>query len=195
MNTWPFPKHEAAQPHSRVLSQPGVATRLTANRLGHATGAPSGGATFNHPWRPALSADGVTFNLGTVASLAGVGPIEPKIKVNGQLVPMSGKDGATPASLALKASVANSDGVSWAALEVTPDATSGELTKDSTAEIVHTAMVVSHAPNLGRCAIAMILWSGGHPLRVLPMVHFNLRYVRLLATASDPTGGPRHLFL
>ncbi|MEI9894232.1 MAG: hypothetical protein WDN28_10195 [Chthoniobacter sp.] len=156
-------------------------------------GAAPRGQTFNHPWRPALAAGRVTFNLGTVASFAGVGPIEPKITVNGTLVPMSGKDGNTPAGLTIKASVANDDGVSFAALEVHPDPDTGELTKDSKVEIVHTNATISHAPNLGRTAIALILWSGGQPLRVLPIVHFNLRYLRILPTAGG--GAPKHLFL
>ena len=175
-----------------VLSQPGTHTRLTMNALGHATGAGLGGATFNHPFRPALSSGRVSFQLGTVTSLAGDGPLEPKIKAGGQGAPMSGLDGITPTPLALRADVANSEGISWAVLEVYPDDT-GELTKDSKVEIVHSAETVSHTPDLGRCAIAMILWSGKSPLRVLPIVHFNLRYVRLL---PPPGGGaPRHLFL
>ncbi|HSI10716.1 MAG TPA: hypothetical protein VK961_01670 [Chthoniobacter sp.] len=193
MNSWSYPRHWDAQPvRMPVLTQPGTGTRLTVNALGHATGATPGGATFNHPFRPALSAGRITFQLGTVTSLAGDGPMEPKIKVNGQLVPMSGKDGITPAALALSAEVANSDGISWAAMEVHPD-DKGELTKDAKVEIVHTATVVSHELDLGRCAIAMILWNGRTPLRVLPIVHFNLRYVRLLPAPGG--GAPRHLFL
>jgi hypothetical protein len=192
MNSWPFPKHHAARPASlHALAQPGVNTRLTVNALGHATSATPGGPTFNHPWRPALSALRITFNLGTVASLAGDEPLEPKIKVNGQLVPMSGKDGITPAALALEPGVANADGISWAALEVHPN-DSGELLKDAKVEIVHTATPISHAADLGRTAIALIVWSGGNPLRALPIVHFNLRYVRLISPGG---GAPRHLFL
>jgi hypothetical protein len=162
-----FQKHEATQPQVPVFTQPGEGTRLTVNSLGQSTGAPPVGPTFNHPWRPALGAGSVTFNLATVQSLAGAGPIEPKIKVNGQLVPMSGKNGSTPAPLAVNAALVNSDGISFAALQVTPDPKTGELTADSTAEIVHVAasQVISHAPNLGRCAIALILWSGGQPFR------------------------------
>lgn len=193
MNPWSFPRHRDAQPApSPILTQPGTRTRLTVNALGHATGASPGGTIFNHPFRPALSAGRITFQLGTVTSLAGDGPLEPRIKVNGQLVPMSGKDGRTPAALAINAGLANEDGISWAALEVHPD-DKGELTKDSSVEIVHTATVVSHTTDVGRCAIAMILWNGRSPLRVLPMVHFNLRYVRLLPAPGG--GAPRHLFL
>lgn len=174
------------------MPRPGDGTRITVNALGHSTSAPAGGATFNHPFRPAFGAGSVTFRLGTVASLAGGGPLEPKIRVNGQLVPMSGKDGISPAPLALRANVANSDGISWAALEVHPN-DKGELMKDSNVEIVHTATPISHTPNIGRAAIAMIIWSSGNPLRVLPIVHFNLRYFRVLPT---PGGGlPRHYFL
>jgi len=181
--------------HVPVLTRPGVATRLTVNALGHSTGAPPAGPTFNHPFRAALGSASITFRLGTVQSLAGFGPIEPRIKVNGQLVPMSGKDGNTPAPLALSASVATADGISWAVLEVSPDPNTGELTKDSLVQIVHTNNPVSHSRTLGRCAIAMILWQARHPLRVLPIVHFNLRYFRILASAGAPTGAPKHLFL
>src|SRR5205814_294096 len=117
-----------------------------------------------------LSGRSITFLLGTVASFAGIGPIEPKIKINGQLVRMSGKNGGLPTPLALGNVRPNADGVSWAALEVHPDDT-GELVKESLVEIVHTNFnPVSHALTIGRCAIAMILWSGGSAVRVLPIV-------------------------
>jgi hypothetical protein len=135
----------------------------------------------------------VTFVVGTVASLGGDGPLQPKIQSAGQLMPMSGKDGASPVPLLLTADVANSDGLSWAALEVHPDAASGELLKDSKVEIIHTASPFSHAQGFGRAPLALIIWNGRNPLRVYPLAHFNLRYVRLL---PPPGGGvPRHLFL
>jgi hypothetical protein len=93
--------------------------------------------------------------------------------------------------LKLSADLSNDDGVSWAALEVTPD-DKGELTKDSKIEIVHTNLGASHAEKLGRCHLAMILWRERTPFRVLPLVHFNLRYLRIISPGG---GAPRHLFL
>jgi hypothetical protein len=191
MNSWPFQNHETPAQHIHVPVQPGVHTRLTVNSTGFSTGAPVAGPTFNHPFRPALGANSLTFNLGTVASLAGDGPLEPKITVNGERIRMSGKNGSSPVPLKLSADIANSEGVSWAALEASPD-DKGELTKDSKIEIVHTAEGASHDEKLGRCHIAMILWKARNPFRVLPLVHFNLRYIRLVSPGG---GAPRHLFL
>ncbi|EDY16676.1 hypothetical protein CfE428DRAFT_5789 [Chthoniobacter flavus Ellin428] len=177
------------------MTRPAEGTRVTVNALGRAVDANAGGAAWNHAYRPFLAGQSMTFTLGFVQSFAGATPLEPVITSNGQTLPMSGKDGTVPTPLALDPSIANADGVSWAALEVSPDPATGELFADSLAQIVHTATPVSHAPNLGRCAIAMILWSQGQPIQALPLVHFNLRYLRVLPAAGNTTGGPRHMFL
>ena len=192
MNT-AYPRHPAAQSPSLPASvQPGAGTRLTVNALGHSTGAPPRGQTFNHPFRPFLGSASLTFRLGTVQSLAGIGPIEPKIKVNGQLVPMSEKDGNTPAALFLGGLTPNADGISYAALEVTPDEKTGELTKDSRVEIVHTITPVSLLPNLGRGAIALILWSKGNPLASTRSSISICRYLRILRHGERRDRVPKH---
>ena len=192
----PPSRHDNVTPdHVPMLARPGEATRLTVNSMGHSTGTPPRGQTFNHSFRPFLGSSSITFRLGVVQSLAGVGPIEPRIKVNGQLVPMSGEDGNTPAPLSLSGVSPGSDGVTWAALEVTPDPATGELLKGALVQIVHTLTPISHSITLGCCALTMILWSGNSPIYAIPVVTFNLRYLRILASAGNPTGAPKHLFL
>jgi hypothetical protein len=175
--------------------RPGANTRITSNALGFALSTPTVGQVFNHPFRPTLASGSITFRLGTVQSLAGSAIIEPKIKIDGQLVPMSGKNGNTFTPLDLGGVKPNSDSVSWAALEVHPDDATGELNKDSKVEIIHTLSPISHVRTYGRCALAMIVWSGRVPTRVFAMIHFNLRYLRILPNAGTPVGVTKHLFL
>lgn len=190
-----FAKHQAEQPLAGgVMTRPAEGTRVTVNALGRAVDANAGGASWNHAWRPFLSGGTVTFTLGSVQSFAGPAPIEPTILAGGQRLPMSGKEGTVPTPLALDATVATAAGVSYAALEVHPD-DNGELQLDALVQIIHTATPVSHANTIGRCAIALILWSQGQPIQALPLVHFNLRYLRALPAAGNTTGGPRHMFL
>lgn len=195
MTNWTvFQKHQAEQPPTvSVLARPAEGIRMTVNALGRAVDAATSGPTWNHPWRPFLAGQSVTFTLGSVQSFAGIVPLEPVITSNGQQLPMSGKDGTTLTPLALDPSVANSDGVSWAVLEVHPDA-NGELQKTSLVQIIHSNSPISHALTFGRCPIAQILWSKGQPIQALAMVHFNLRYLRVLPS-SNSAGSPRHMFL
>lgn len=196
MTNWTvFAKHQAEQPRTlAVMIRPTEGARVTVNRLGRAIGGNPGGASWNHPWRPFLAGRSITFTLGSVQSLAGPQPLEPTILSNGQQLPMSGKDGSVPTPLLLDTSVANANGESWAVLEVHPDG-NGELQVDSLVQIIHSNSPVSHALTFGRCPIAQILWSQGQPIQALPIVHFNLRYLRALPAPGNTAGGPRHMFL
>ena len=189
MNTWPFATPGAPLAPSSPLPRPGHGTRLTANALGYSVSTPEGGASFDHPWRPSLSGSRLSLRRGTVYSTGGDGVFEPKIKVNGTLVPMSGEPGEPAPVLTLEPNIANSADESWVALEVEPNE-DGELVKKSRIEIVHTRTVLSHARSPGRHPLALILWRKGRPFRVLAITHFNLRYVR-----SVDTVGTRHFFL
>jgi hypothetical protein len=195
MNHWSvFDKHRAEQPRrAHVLTRPSDGVRVTVNSLGRAVDATGSSPTWNHPWRPFLAGNSVTFTLGSVQSFAGTGTLEPVIDSNGQKLPMSGEDGTAPTPLALDAVVANDDGVSWAVLEVHPD-DNGELQQTSPVQIIHTNTPISHVLAYGRCPIAQILWSNGQPIQALAMVHFNLRYLRVLPS-SNSAGSPRHMFL
>jgi hypothetical protein len=171
---------------------PGTGTWLTANVFGHSISDGRGRQTFNHPFRPALGGNSMTLRIGLVSSMNGDGPLQPAIKVGGELVPMAGADFNTPARLALDPGVQNKDGVSWAILQVVPDA-DGELRKTSRIEIVHGTETTSHALALAVCPLVQIIWKGQSALRTIPIVHFNLRYTRLVPT---PGGGvPKHFFL
>lgn len=167
-------------------ARPGDGTRLSVNFFGSVYSAPDQGATFDHPWKPALGARQLRF---TVATVSGNDVIIPAIKLGGQLVPMNGgKSGGAPALL-LDPGQVNDDGVSFAVLEVEPDA-KGELTKDARVEIVHRSSgAVSHGP-IGRKAVTMILWQDGRPLRALPLVHFNFVYERV----KHASGAVDHIF-
>jgi hypothetical protein len=183
----PQPDDDPAPAQMPGHAHPGDGTGLTSNIIGQALRKQGGGQVFNHPWRPFLSAGKVLFNRATIASFAGEGPIEPKIAG----VPMSGKDGNTPTLLDLKGG--GKGDVSFAVLEVTPN-DDGELMKDSKIEIVHSDnATASHTLDIGRTAIALILWSKGTPVRVLPILFFNLRYARVVPTNGG--GAPRHYFL
>jgi hypothetical protein len=177
------------------MLRPAEGTRITANALGRSVGNAGPSVDWNHPWRPFLGGRSLTFTLASVQSLATSLPIEPTIKSNGKQLPMSGQTGTVPTPLALDPSVASKDGISYAALEVHPDPTSGELTKDSLVQIVHTNNPVSLLTGVGLCAITLILWSQGQPIQALPLVHFNLRYLRVMPATGNTAGAPKHLFL
>ena len=81
------------------LPRAGAGTLMTVNAFGVAHSVASSGPVFDHAWRPALAPGRITFRLGTVRSVAGVGPVEPQIRLNGELLPMSGKNGTTPTPL------------------------------------------------------------------------------------------------
>lgn len=151
-------------------------TLLTSNAAGFGyEGAPGAGQQFGHPWKPFLSARTLQLSRGLVETFT------PKI----------GEKRMDETVLELKADVANELGESWAVLEVEPDA-QGKLTKDSRIEIVHTKETVSLEEKIGRAPLTLILWRDQRPFRAIPVVHFNLKYHRVIPA---PGGGPvRHLF-
>lgn len=185
-----FPAPGSTPSHRTVLTapKPGAGVMLTSTAVGFCYSAEQSGSSFDHAWRPFAQAKAVTFNLGTVQSLAGDGPLEPKIADK----PMSGKDGKSPERLLLDPSVANADGVSFVVLEVHPN-DKGELTKESKIELVHSLETISRTADVGRKAIAQITWKQRAVARIRPLVHFHLVYVRIVPTSGG--GLPRHNFL
>lgn len=164
---------------------PGVGTRLTANEAGFSYSAPVAGGQFAHPWKPSLGGFFLRFNRGIVQ---GEQVREPRIGG----VPMSGGPGVPQPALKLEPGKANANGESYAVLEVEPNE-KGVLDGKSRVEIVHSTLTNSHGPKIGRQPIALILWKNKRPYRVLPIVHFNLRYERYV---PPPGGGDvRHFFL
>jgi hypothetical protein len=182
-------------PADSAMLRPSDGDQIIVNDLGRSVKNPQPRISWNHPWRPFLGGQSITFTLAAVSSLALSLPIEPTIKSNGKQLPMSGQTGTVPTPLALDPSVASKDGISYAALEVHPDPTTGELTKDSLVQIVHTNHPVSLLTGVGLCAITLILWSQGQPIQALPLVHFNLRYLRVMPATGNTSGAPKHLFL
>jgi hypothetical protein len=153
--------------------QPAPGTLLTSNALGFAYAAQPGVGGWGHPWRPYLGGGQLRLSRGTVE---GFTP-----KIDGK--PM------TERTLLLDPALQTADGESWAILEVEPNA-DGILTKESRIEIVHGTDKVSNVPEVGRIALALIVWKGSRPALAIPAVHMNLRYVRV-KPASGPT---RHFF-
>lgn len=184
MKTWPFPSAadntKASKPTRPV---PGRGTRLTVSAFGFALSAPGKRQKFNHPFRPGMS--------GTTAVIFSRGLVEMREPTIGG-VPISGATTKAPPVLKLEPGKANKRGESWACVEVHPDA-EGKLPEESKIEIVHTNEPVSLEPEVGRCPIALILWRDRIPVRVVPIVHFNLRYLRVVPLPG--AGAVRHLFL
>jgi hypothetical protein len=191
----PVPQQPPPQARKRVLPRPGSGTRVTANAIGAVFSGPAPAASWDHPWRPHQQLRGVSFTVALVQSLHGDGPLIPTIKVDGSQVPMNGKGGQTPPVMSLDPSVADSDGVSFAVLEVEPDM-QGELRKTSRIEIVHSLQTNSTDSKLGRKALLQFLWKNKAVFHIQPCVHFNLVYQRELPTpGTTGAGAPQHLFL
>ena len=161
----------------------GTGIRLTESELGTVISAEDGGASFSHPFTPALSGTGIYFSKGLVN---GVEPV-----ING--VPISGDAVKGQPLLALE--VAQMDAVtlsSWACVEVTPK-TDGSLDPKAPPVVVHRNTPVSNDPALGRHPLALVLWQNGAPARVFEVTYFNLRYYR--TTPAPGQGLARHFFL
>lgn len=180
---WPFPSSEQTPRTVLPPPRPGNGTRLSVNHFGATVSAPAQGATFDHPWRPALSGAQLALQRGTIFSFGGEGVYVPKIRSGGELVPM------TEARLQLNPDKVNDAGESWVALEVEPS-DAGEIMADSRLEIIHTDTPISHARNVGRKPLVLILWRGERPLRAFALTHFNLAYARVLDVV-----GARHFFV
>ncbi len=172
---WPPKPAPAAKP------MPGAGTLLALGPGGYSVSAPDRGATYPHPFKPSLSGLALRFSRGLVENR------EPTIKG----VRIGGTATAAQPELAIEAAVANAAGESWCCVEVHPDA-QGELPAESKIEIVHTRTPRSLSPEVGRQALCMIVWREGNPWQVLPIVHFNLRYARVLPPAGS--GAARHVF-
>jgi hypothetical protein len=167
MNATIIPQPKAPAPPVPPPLRPGVGARLTSNELGQSLDFTAPGASYPHPWRPSLSRAGVRLTRGLIN-----GQWEPVI--NG--VKLSAR---TQPVLALKPELATDAGESWVCVEVEPDAL-GEITKDSRVEIVHRNQPRSLDPQIGCEALVQILWRGRTPLAAFELVHFNLRYTRVL---------------
>jgi hypothetical protein len=197
-------KVPADRPHEEMMRvMPGAGMEMAVNAMGASLSAPRRSANFNHPFLPMFGGKSLTFLVGTVRSVNGIGPIIPTIQVGGDPVPMNGNGGNSYTPLALDPGKQNADGVSYAVLQVTPDAKSGELLTGSVCEIIHDSQATnidpvtgatstSISPGNGRCALAMILWNGNTAMRVLPIVFFNLVYERVTPPAG--AGAVKHLF-
>ena len=170
------------EPSAAPVPRPGRGTLLTliqGQYLYSAAG--DGRARYPHPFKPFLSPTGVSFSRGLVEVY------EPKIyaakKIAGQKI-------STGVQLRLDPAVANKDGESWCCIEAAPNAL-GQIDGDSRLEMVHTAQSLSADPEVARCPVALILWSGKAAILAHAIVYFNLRYQRVTPVNQGP---PRHLF-
>ena len=180
MTAWPFPQRGSKPLAAAPLPRPGAGTRLTANELGFAYSVPPAGRSFNHPFRPTLTAAGVLLRFGLVEFT------EPRIGD----VPISGAGAAAPA-LKLDAKTATKNGESWVCVELTLD-DAGGLLAEKFPQIVHTGAPVSRSLTLARAPLALVVWRQGKPWRAVPFAHFHLRYQRVLPPPGF--GLVRHLF-
>lgn len=162
--------------------RPGVGTRLTLNSMGYSISAKSAGATYAHPWRPAMVSRGVQLAMGLVdgrqATIKGV--------------PIGGSPGVAQPTLTLDPQIANANGESYVCVEVHPDK-DGSLPADSPIEVVHMNDWRSLDPNVGRAPLCLVLWKNNQPFRVVAIAMFHLRYARVLPPPG--AGAVRHLFL
>ncbi len=181
MRTAAFPSARSAPPRA-IKPMPGHGVRLTSNSTGFSYSINERSLVLPHPFKPLLNHDGVRFSRGLVEN------IEPKI--NG--VPIGGTATEVPPLLKLAPGIANDAGESWVCVELalTDDGKLPE--KNPQVTIVHHRQPVSHSRLVARCPLVMILWRDQKPFRALEIVHFNLRYVRLLP--PEGAGEVRHLF-
>lgn len=192
--------HGSPVPAPAPRPQPGVNTLLASTPFGFViSGAPSGGQSFAHPWKPSLARDGVRLAKGVIFAESGHG-FEPVLSTGGQDVPISG-DAAkriAPPTLRLDRAIANEQLESWVCVEVTP-AKDGTLAdaKGALAEGVVIEVVHRNAPSLagektGRQPLALIEWNSRGPARIWPITMFHLRYHRI--TPAPGQGAMKHLF-
>ena len=182
MNTWPSPEEGRRGAASLpVRLQPGAGTLLSLNAMGASIGAQRKAGKYPHPFKPSLNALGVRLSHGLIE---GYPPT-----IGGE--PIGGGPGKEPPMLRLDAAVANEAGESWVCVEVVPDK-DGALTRESPRVIVHTREPRSLAMELGRCPLVQILWQKKRPWRAFEIVHFNLRYARVLPPQG--AGAVRHVF-
>jgi hypothetical protein len=198
----PSRPHEPPPTLAAPRPQPGTNSLLASTPFGFViSGAPSGGASFAHPWMPSLvGKDGVRLAKGVVMSDGLAAGFEPVITEGGKEIPISGdavKKLPQP-TLRLASSVATEQLESWVCLEVTP-AEDGKLADAKGAPLAGVKIEVVHrnAPTLtgkptGRHPLALIVWSASGPARIWPITFFNLRYHR---TSPAPGHGlAQHLF-
>lgn len=178
--------------------QPGVNSQLASTPFGFViSGAPAGGTSFAHPWRPSLAGDGVRLAKGLIFETGGSGlgmePVIAGIPISGDAV----KRLAQPV-LRLDRSVATAQRESWVCVEVTPSADGtladkdGALAKGVKIEVVHRDAPTRTGAATGRHPLALIAWSASGPSRIWPITFFNLRYRR--TTPAPGKGVPQHLF-
>lgn len=202
MITPPPPPPEDSPHTPAARPQPGVNSMLASTPFGFViSGAPSGGMSFAHPWRPALvGRDGVRLAKGVVITVGLASGYEPTIIEGGKATPISGdaaKRIAQP-TLRLDRAVATKGLESWVCLEVTPlkDGTlndkSGALAAGAKIEVVHRNAPTLFGQATGRHPLALIVWSASGPARIYPVTFFNLRYHR--TTPAPGKGSAQHLF-
>ncbi len=156
--------------------------RLTSNALGWSYSAVNAPASFAHPFRPALGGKGVRLARGLVEFR------EPTIEG----VKIGGEPGKSQPVLKLKHDVANTAGESWVCVELHPD-DDGAIPAKSEVEIIHTKETGSVEKDRALCPLVMILWSKRQPVKAFAIVHFNLRYARVLPPGGA-IGAVRHVF-
>jgi hypothetical protein len=188
------PAFEAAQKAATALQpRPGANSLLSLTPLGFTISGRRKRSSFAHPFAVHLAygrgGGGVRIANGRV-TLPVVGALEPVIKVNGEMVPITGQDRRTPPTLRLEASVATEAQESWVCVEVVSDE-DGNFDEKTVVEVVHRSAPTSNEKTVGRHPLALILWLNGKPGSIHQCTHFNLRYVR--TTPSE--GMPQHLFL
>jgi len=167
-----------------IGSRPAPGTSVIANDMGHSHKANPQSRAFDFAFKPSLNGTSLIIGHGYIQSLAADGPHAPTI--NGR--PIGGTPGPV---LALDPSIVSANGESYAVLNVVPDA-KGQITAKNVPTITHSAITSSNVATLGLRALVLILWMKGVPVRVLPIVMFNLQYALLVPTAGG--GAPVHFF-
>lgn len=165
-----------------MMPRPGTGTRLTIAGSDFIYSAKPASASFAHPFRPALGGGGVRLARGLVEFR------EPTIKG----VKIGGEQGKAQPVLKLDAATANAKGESWVCVELHPD-DHGAIPADSEIEIVHSRQTGSVEKDRALCPLVMILWRNRRPVQAFAIVHFNLRYARVLPPGGA-IGAVRHVF-
>ncbi len=163
---------------------PGTGLRLSVNQLGLSLAAAAQGASYPHPFRPMLVPAGVSLQRGLVENR------EPTI--NGVPIGGDAAQGTRPPVLKLDVADVNDNGESWVCVELTLDEKGEVPETDAKVVITHTKQPRSLDVRLARGPLVMLLWRDRRPVDALAIVHFNLRYARVLPPAG--AGGVRHVF-